>query len=155
MKRVAILLSILSIFLAGCSSNIELNSSLTEESITASKQVDFIEFEATILNKNSFNSIKKEYQDATLQDYSDKNIAISLILSNHRENLEVIDFMSSTLDELSVKNWHILESNMGGHHVRGILIFSKSEINENPKKLTISNTPVGTVTLLFDQQKDE
>ncbi len=137
-------LTALSIFFTACTTKQEINNSDAKETdaisdtqpaaqIIAEAQVDFIEFEVTIL------------------DDDPNKTKIQLSMNNHQEDLSAYDYKNiSKLDGQSAEKWEEESNGIGGHHLEGTLTFPKTE---NPGTLTLTGLPVGKVVLKFNQAK--
>ncbi|MEK7085660.1 MAG: hypothetical protein AAB953_01445 [Patescibacteria group bacterium] len=137
-KIFLVLLSIAAIFTACTTKTTEKTNDQTDNiktaaPITAEAKVDFIEFEATLINDDP------------------NNTKIQLSMNNHQEDLSAFDYKNiSKLDGQSAEKWEEESNGIGGHHLSGTLTFPKTE---NPNTLTITGLPVGEVVLKFNQTK--
>lgn len=120
----------------------------TDDGLSATEQVDFIGFEASVLSSSAFQSLSAEPGgDFSGLVFDVDKTQIYLILDNHRKNLEEFDYRKiSTLDDQPASSWSMVSSLMGGHHVAGILTF---DADEDPNILKITGLPVGDVDLIF------
>ncbi len=113
----------------------------------ASASVGHIDFQATVETKQNFNALNAEFGGKLDKPALNSSTQIVLIMNNHRDDLSAFDYKKlSTLNGVAANNWRQLDNQMGGHHVKGVLIFPKTE---NPQSLVIKGLPVGEVVLTF------
>ena len=159
MRKNIILFSLLLVFvLSGCSnkktketkeisedSKIKLEQ--TQPEIRASAQVGYIDFEAVIITPANFDDLSADFDVVFDRSTIESVTQILLTGNNHRSDLSVFDYQElSTLDGALAQKWEELSNGMSGHHIAGVITFSK---NNNPKSLIIAGLPVGDAILTF------
>ncbi len=118
-----------------------------ESKTSAFANVDYIEFESTVVTEENFEELNAEFDGKLSKSALNSSTLIVLIMNNHRDNLTAFNYKElSTLDGESAQEWQQLRKGMGGHHVSGVLNFPKVK---NPQSLVITGLPVGDVVLTY------
>lgn len=117
--------------------------------ITAFDNVDYITFEAIIITDENFERLNNELSGKmTDTSLSSKETVVLLIMDNHRDDLSDFDYQNmASLDGDKAKEWRLLNTEMGGHHISGLLIFDGVI---DTKTLNLEGLPVGEVNLDFN-----
>lgn len=119
---------------------------LESREISGSAEVGYIEVEALVVREANFGRVEQQFGDTLPWDvFPAGSTVVLLSLSNHRDNLAEYDYKNFvSLDGVRAEEWILLSSEMGGHHVAGILTFATAS---SPQVLAISGLPVGDVAI--------